>query len=113
MLTSAVVPTLFYMQSGTANDAATIAAKGAYRSMSKDICQLVTTILNFKRVVSDARTKFAHPTISQEFLDEFLDNLGAKQSYLSPLELRLFDHLRTTSITASNIEGAKRGLGQE
>jgi len=103
------------MQSGTANDAATIAAKGAYRSMSKDVCQLVTAILNFKRVVrvSDARTKFAHPTISQEFLDEFLDNLGAKQSYLSPLELRLFDHLRTTSITASNIEGAKRGLGQE
>lgn len=110
-LTFAVVPALFYTQSGDPNDTATITAKGTYQSMSKDICRLITAILFCKQAVSDDRTKFAHPTISREFLEEFLESLGANNPHLSHLELRLFDHLRTTLITASNIEGAKRGLG--
>jgi hypothetical protein len=107
MLTSVLVSRLFecHMQSDNTNNAAAIAAKAACHSMSRDIFQYVAMIAHFKKSVSEDRNKFAHPVISQEFLELFLDDLGARESHLTPLQVRLFDHLRTTSTT---IQGPNR-----
>jgi hypothetical protein len=94
------------MQSDNTNNAAAIiAAKAACHSMSRDIFQYVAMIAHFKKSVSEDRNKFAHPVISQEFLELFLDDLGARESHLTPLQVRLFDHLRATSTT---IQGPNR-----
>jgi hypothetical protein len=106
MLTSPIVPTLFYKQSSGANDAVATAARSAYQSLNQSIRRLAPTIIRFKQVVSEKRRKVAHPTISQEYLDRFLDDLGANLLPLSNLELRLFHYLRTTSNTPVNIQGA-------
>jgi len=100
-LTSIIVPSLFshHMQSGNANNAAAVAVEAAYHSISEDIFRYAVTISHLKRDISEDRHKFAHPVISQEFLDLFLDNLGAREPHLTPLEVRLFDHLRATSTT--------------
>jgi hypothetical protein len=106
MLTFPIVTTLFYKQSSGANDAVATAARAAYQSLSQDICRLAAAIIRSKQLVSEKRRKLAHPTISQKFLDQFLDDLGANSLSLSDLELRLFRHLRTTSNTPANIQGA-------
>ncbi|KIM77296.1 hypothetical protein PILCRDRAFT_12117 [Piloderma croceum F 1598] len=94
-----------HMQSSSTNNAAAIAAKAAYHSMSKDILRYVLMIAHFKSGVSEDRNKFAHPVISQEFMELFLDDLGAREPHLSPLQVRLFDHLRTTSTTIQGPHG--------
>jgi hypothetical protein len=100
MLASVIVYGLErHMQSGNANNAAAIAAKAAYHSMSGDILRYAPIIAHFKKCVSKDRNRFAHPVISQDFLKLFLDDLGAREPHLSPLQVRLFDHLRTTSTT--------------
>src|ERR1700692_731577 len=106
MLTSPIVPTLFYKQSAGGNDAVATAARATYQSLSQSIRRLAPTIIRFKQAVSDERRKLAHPTISQEYLDGFLDDLGANSLPLSDLELRLFHYLRTMSNTPANIRGA-------
>jgi len=107
MLTSPIVSTLFYKQSSGANDAVAAAARSAYQSLNQSIRRLALTIIHFKQFVSEERGKLAHPTISRQYLDRFLDDLGANLLPLSDLELRLFHHLRTTSNTPANIQGAK------
>jgi hypothetical protein len=107
MLTSIIVSTLFYTQSSSANNAATTAAKVAYQSLSTDIRRNASIVIRFKQNVSEERTKCAHPHISQQYLDQFLEDLGAGSLDLSDLERRLFHYLRTTSTTPANIQGAK------
>jgi len=107
ILTSIIVSTLFYRQSSNANDAATTAAKVAYQSLSAGIRQNASIIIRFKQNVSEERMKFAHPYVSQQYLDQFLDDLGARSLDLSDLEHRLFHYLRTMSTTLANIQGVK------
>jgi len=101
--------TLFYRQSSGANDATATAARVAYQLLT-GINHYAPLIIRTKQVISKERTKIMHPTISQEYLDQFLDDLGnlsAKSPHLPDLEHRLFHYLRTMSITPANIQGAK------
>jgi hypothetical protein len=86
MLTSPIVPTLFYKQSAGGNDAVATAARAIYQSLSQSIRRLAPTIIHFKQAVSDEERKLAHPTISQAYLDGFLDDLSANSLPLSDLE---------------------------
>jgi hypothetical protein len=95
------------MQSSNANNAATTAAKEAYQSLNACVRRNTSIILRFKQTASKERTNIVHPTISQQYLDQFLDDLGAGSLDLSDLERRLFYYLRTTSTTPANIQGAK------
>ena len=103
ILISPIVPTLFYKQSSGYNPVAT----AAYQSLSQVIHCLIPITIHLKQYVSEERAKLAHPTISQEYLDQFLDNLGANALPLSDLELQLFHYLRMVSNTPANIQGAK------
>ena len=106
MLDFVVVPGLFYLQSSKEHGVAEVAARMAYRSMHRDISRYAPIIIQFKKNAGENRAKIAHPTVSQTYLDEFINGLGGSEPNLSPLEVRLFDHLRTTSISTSNIQRA-------
>ena len=107
MLTSIIVSTLFYRQSSGANDAVTTAARVAYQLLSTGIHQSASIVICFKQSVSKERTKCAHPYVSQQYLDRFLDDLGARSLDLSDLECWLFHYLWTMSTTPANIQGTK------
>lgn len=107
MLNFVVVPGLFYLQSSKGRGVAEVAARTAYCSMHRDISRYALIIIQFKKTFGEDRAKIAHSTVSQTHLDEFINGLGGSEPNLSPLEVRLFDHLRTTSISKSNIQRAR------
>ena len=57
------------------------------------------------------RAEIAHPSssISEADLEEFLDGLGASGNDwdLSPVEIRLFEFLRRSLISSSNVQEAR------
>ena len=109
MLNSVVVPGLFYLQSSKEHGTSVAeVARMAYRSLPKDISRYAPILILFKDVGENG-AKIAHPTIFQTCLDEFINSLGGSEPNLSPLEVRLFGHLRTTSFSTSNIQRARTG----
>jgi len=82
-------------------------ARKAYRSIDVAISQYTPTILIAKKIVAVDRAKIAHPSLSQEHLDDFIENLGGSNPGLLPLQIRLFTFLRTTSISTANIQSAR------
>ncbi|KIM71567.1 hypothetical protein PILCRDRAFT_16950 [Piloderma croceum F 1598] len=102
-------PGLFYLQSSEEHGVVEVAARMAYCSMHRDISQYALTIVQFKKNVGKNKVKIAHPTVSQKYLDEFINDLGSSEPNLSPLEVQLFDHLQMTSISTSNIQCARTG----
>ena len=81
------------------------------RDWLTDITEHAPIVIHLKQAVSIERTKFAHPIVSEEYLDRFL-NIGARSQNLTDLELRLFHYLRTMSITPANIQDEKRSLAR-
>lgn len=65
-----------------------------------------------KSSVSTDRKRLAHPDISQKHLEIFLQRLGLGDSdgtpNQDPLDIALFKHLKTTSISEENVERAAR-----
>jgi len=59
--------------------------------------------------VSTDRKRLAHPEISQERLEFFLQSLGSGAQDQDPLDVALFEHLKTTSISKENVERAAQG----
>lgn len=98
------------MQSSNANNPVTTAAKEAYQSLNACVHRNASIIIRIKQITSEKRTNVAHPTISQQYLDKFLNDIGPGSLDLSHLEHRLFYYLRTTSTTPANIQGAKWSL---
>jgi hypothetical protein len=103
MITCAIVAGLYQClrQSSNTSDTATIAARA---TMSRDIFRYADMIAHFKKSVGEDRNKFAHPPISQDFLELFLNDLGASESRLTHHEVQLFYHLRTTTIQRPKIK---------
>ena len=99
MLRCVIVSCLFYLYLSKKHGVAEVAAaKMAYRSIDTAISQYAISISMVKRSVS---AKIAHPSVSQKYLDEFIDNLDANSSYLLPLQVRLFAFLRAASLSAA------------
>lgn len=61
-----------------------------------------------KSSVSTNRKRVAHPVIDKEELEIFLQQLGDGTPDLDPLEIVMFNHLKTTSNSKHNIERAAR-----
>jgi len=61
------------------------------RDWLTDITEHAPIVIHLKQAVSIERTKFAHPIVSEEYLDRFL-NIGARSQNLTDLELRLFHY---------------------
>ena len=79
--------------------AAEVAARAAYHTIDRSILHYAKLILSFKERVAEERAKTAHPSVSQNDLDEYLNKLGANLvGVLSPIEERLFGFLRKNSI---------------
>jgi hypothetical protein len=66
-------------------------------------------IVKSKYSVSTERKRLAHPEISQERLEFFLQTLGSGVPDQDPLEIALFRHLKTVSILKANVERAAKG----
>lgn len=86
---------------------AEVAARTAYRSIDTAISQYGNSILIAKKVAASKRAKIAHPSVSQEVLDEFIDHLGGNNLDLSPLQVQLFAFIRLNSTSTANVEGAR------
>ena len=103
-----IVSNLFYSYLSKEHGVAEVAAKKAYHSIDIAIAHYAIFIHGCKKAASRARANVAHPPVSQTDLDNFLDDqLGGNREDLSPLQVKLFDFLRATSISPSNIQGAR------
>jgi len=78
-----------------------------YNKLDLNLCYYTHNIIAKRDVITE-RTNLAHPTISQECLEEFLNHLGANSQNLEPLEVALFNHLKSTSNTPENVQRAAR-----
>jgi len=104
MLNYVVVSSLFYLKSSKGPSAAEHGAKIAYRTLDFHLRLWATTIIHSKQEVADTRAKIACPPVSQLYLEEYLDSFTDISSDLSPLEVQLFEYLRTSSLSTDNIE---------
>lgn len=60
--------------------------------------------------VSIQQKRLAHPLISQDDLETFLQRLGDGTPYLDPLDIAMLTHLRITSISEDNVKRVARSL---
>jgi hypothetical protein len=59
--------------------------------------------------VADSRQKLTHPFIPEDRLFEFLSKLGSGHADLEPIEVDLFEYLKSMSNNPENIQRAARG----
>jgi len=104
MLNYVVVPSLFSLKSSKKDAPAERAAKIAYRTLDSDLRLWAAVIIERKQAVADTRAKVSHPPVSQLYLEEYLNSLTDISFDLSPLEVRLFEYLRTNSLSTDNVE---------
>ena len=100
---------LFYGRTGNFPRAKRIVASRIMRTLPDTVLGYAASILKSKYSVSTERKHLAHPEISQERLDFFLQTLGSGAPDQDPLEIALFRHLRTVSISKENVERAAMG----
>jgi hypothetical protein len=100
---------LFYGRSGNFPRAKRNAANRILRKIPDAVLDYVDDIVKAKYSVSTERKRLAHPEISQERLDFFLQTLGSGAPDQDPLEIALFRHLKTVSISKENVERAAKG----
>jgi hypothetical protein len=79
-----------------------------YRKFPDTLLAHADGIIMSKASVSTDRTRkrLALPEISQERLEIFLRSLGDGNLDQNPLDVAMFKHLKTTSISAENVERA-------
>jgi hypothetical protein len=104
------------LHSSNEQGAAEVAARTAFHSIDETISQYAELILFAKTMatstVTGDRANLALSSVSQKVLDNFIDNMvefanfDHPDSELSHSEVKLFKFLRTTSISADNVQSA-------
>ena len=84
-------------------------ARRIYRKLDENIVNYVESLRSMKGSVAASRLHLAHPSISNERLLKFLARLGSDNTGLDPLEVEMFDFLKSVSNTEENIMCAIKG----
>jgi len=100
---------LFYGRNGNFPRAKRNAVYRILRKLPDTILGYADHIVRAKYSVSTERKHLAHPEISQERLEFFLQTLGSGAPDQDPLKIALFRHLKTVSISKENVERAAKG----
>jgi len=80
-----------------------------YRNLPDSLRNHVECVMLSKASASFTRKRLAHPVISQDDLEIFLQHLpwqGDSTSNLDPLDAEIFRHLKTVSISEDNVKRA-------
>ena len=80
-----------------------------YRKFPDTLHTHIDYVIN-ESSVSIHQKRLAHPLISQDDLETFLQRLGDGTPYLDPLDIAMLTHLRITSISEDNVKRVARSL---
>jgi hypothetical protein len=84
-------------------------ARRVYDKLDSNLRNLAEQIILSKKEVSERRKVLAHLVIPDALVNKFLEGLGDGRPGLHPLEIAVFNFLRTTTNTEANIREARNG----
>ena len=79
-----------------------------YRSIPDTLRTRMEHVVMSKSNVNDGRKRLAHPNISQQDIDVFLQGLGDGTPDLDPLDIAMLDYLKIRSNSEDNVKRAAR-----
>lgn len=84
-------------------------AQRIHHTINVNVISCANNLLAMNGNVADSRRKLAHPFIPRDKLSEFLSKLGSDYPDLEPIEVNLFEYLKSMSNNPKSIEHAASG----